>query len=367
MTQTLLLKSILVLILIFVAINHVIWLKNKSRAPFNYLLHIQNLYAGFHTLYVLIVEHFFLAQPLYDRLAPFSLMYGPFIYFSFFIIHDKRIPLKWILLNSGPFLLFSIGYIVTLISGFSPRLVYLQSLGLGLATVLSFIGYSVWAIVYNAKPIKNHFKQHKVIIITSTLILLFAGIIMFAAVISIDKLLTADNSIGLLRFIIYCCMLSGVLLILRFQKIATRQSREWSDLPEELKTEIAVIQPVLKYEKSMLSEEQLEVYFCRLEELMNKQQVYLQTDLSLVKLAQLMRVPNHHVTQLLNLKIKLNFYDYVNGFRVRHACRILAENKTDTLEHIAAQSGFNSKPSFNRQFKSIKGLTPSEYRVKSRF
>lgn len=366
MTVTLLLKSILVLILIFVAINHVIWLKNRSRAPFNYLLHIQNLYAGFHTLYVLIAEHFFLEQPLYDRLAPFSLMYGPFIYFSFFIIHDKQIPLKWILLNSSPFLLFSIIYIATLISGFSPGLVYVQSHGLGLATVLSFVGYSVWAIVYNAKPIKNHFKQHKVIIITSTLILLFAGMIMFAAIISIDKLLTVDNSIGLLRFIIYCCMLSGVLLILRFQKIATKRSREWSGHPEELKTETAVIQPVLKYEKSMLSEEQLEVYFRRLEELMNKQEVYLQTDLSLVKLAQLMRIPNHHLTQLLNLKIKLNFYDYVNAFRVHHACQLLAENKTDTLEHIAAQSGFNSKASFNRQFKSIKGLTPSEYRVNIR-
>ena len=187
---------------------------------------------------------------------------------------------------------------------------------------------------------------------------------MFASVISIEKLLTANNSVGLLRFIIYCCMLSVLLLILRFQKIATRQSREWSDLPAELEAETSSVQPVLKYEKSMLSKEQLEVYFYRLEELMNKQQVYLQTDLSLVKLAQLMRVPNHHVTQLLNLKIKLNFYDYVNGFRVRHACRLLAENKTNTLENIAAQSGFNSKPSFNRQFKSIKGLTHSEYRVK---
>jgi AraC-like DNA-binding protein len=33
-----------------------------------------------------------------------------------------------------------------------------------------------------------------------------------------------------------------------------------------------------------------------------------------------------------------------------------------SLTDIAMQSGFQSIPSFNRVFKSLKGITPSEYR-----
>lgn len=71
-----------------------------------------------------------------------------------------------------------------------------------------------------------------------------------------------------------------------------------------------------KYKKSALTEAQLDVYLIKLNHLMNTQRVYLYQDLSLLKLAKLMRVLKHHIPQVLNIKLKMNFYQYVNSFRI---------------------------------------------------
>lgn len=53
-----------------------------------------------------------------------------------------------------------------------------------------------------------------------------------------------------------------------------------------------------------------------------------------------------------------SFTKYLNEIRIGYACKLLLENK-EGITSIAYLSGFNNVSNFNRQFKMIKGKTPS--------
>ena len=50
-----------------------------------------------------------------------------------------------------------------------------------------------------------------------------------------------------------------------------------------------------------------------------------------------------------------------NMVRIGHACKMIAENKYNIVE-ISYECGFNSLANFNRQFKKLKKISPSDYR-----
>ncbi|WP_066218969.1 AraC family transcriptional regulator [Formosa haliotis] len=59
-------------------------------------------------------------------------------------------------------------------------------------------------------------------------------------------------------------------------------------------------------------------------------------------------------------RTKKSFTQYLNEIRLRHACRLLIEGEKQ-IATICYQSGFNTITNFNRQFKSLMQVTPTEY------
>ncbi len=57
----------------------------------------------------------------------------------------------------------------------------------------------------------------------------------------------------------------------------------------------------------------------------------------------------------------IHLWDYVNSRRIDAAIRLLADNELNILD-IAVKCGFNNTANFNKTFKKITGLTPTEYR-----
>ena len=57
--------------------------------------------------------------------------------------------------------------------------------------------------------------------------------------------------------------------------------------------------------------------------------------------------------------------EYINVIRVEKAATALAETE-DKIIDIAAACGFDNTGYFIRRFKKEKGMTPSEYRKKSK-
>lgn len=119
-----------------------------------------------------------------------------------------------------------------------------------------------------------------------------------------------------------------------------------------------------RYKKSGLTDEAAEELHNSLLELMNNQKPYLERELTLSKLAELLDVTQHNLSEVINTKLEQNFYDFVNKFRVEEFKRKLEEPESEkySLLALAYDSGFNSKTSFNIIFKKQTGMTPSQFR-----
>ena len=124
-----------------------------------------------------------------------------------------------------------------------------------------------------------------------------------------------------------------------------------------------------KYAKSGLSEAQLDEYYERLLDCIQKEEPHLIDDLNLSELAKRVGISNHHLSQVINQRAKKTFYDFVNQHRVEYAKKLFMDPEYDdklNIIEIAFKAGFNSKASFNRVFKKHTGQTPTVFRNEAR-
>ena len=119
-----------------------------------------------------------------------------------------------------------------------------------------------------------------------------------------------------------------------------------------------------KYQRSGLTQEKNQTYRQRLETFMETHKPYLQADLTLYSLAEKIKIPPHHLSQIINECFESNFFDFVNAYRVKEVrIRLLdPANAIYTFTAIGQQVGFNTKSTFNAAFKKHTGLTPSAYK-----
>jgi AraC-like DNA-binding protein len=117
---------------------------------------------------------------------------------------------------------------------------------------------------------------------------------------------------------------------------------------------------VLKTEKAGELKSQLLAF-------MTEQEGFLDAALSLDKLAKQLGVSTHQLSHYINTQEGCNFADWVNRYRVLHACKLLQHPKYAHLKiaAIAHESGFNTLSVFNGAFKRMMGCTPSLFKKQS--
>lgn len=118
-----------------------------------------------------------------------------------------------------------------------------------------------------------------------------------------------------------------------------------------------------KYQKSGLSAEAAEKIHRELRQVMETQKLFTNPELTLAELADVLQVHPNNLSQVINTCEQKSFYDYINLQRVDEFKRLanLPESQRFTLLGLAHNCGFNSKTSFNRNFKNATGLSPSDY------
>ncbi|HCS29373.1 MAG TPA: AraC family transcriptional regulator, partial [Spongiibacteraceae bacterium] len=119
-----------------------------------------------------------------------------------------------------------------------------------------------------------------------------------------------------------------------------------------------------KYARSGLDEGACRQFWQELTRLMVEQKPYLDDQLQLAALAERLGISTHELSQVLSTCAGQNFYDFVNGYRVREVQALMAEpaNRDCSLLQLAEDAGFRSKSTFNKYFKGVTGMTPGEYR-----
>lgn len=131
-----------------------------------------------------------------------------------------------------------------------------------------------------------------------------------------------------------------------------------------VKPVLTILPPEVKYVNSGLKDEQAIQIIAALEEAMNVKQLFLDSTITIDKLATLLSCQKHHLSQALNDKLGVSFNEYINRKRTEAAKQMLADPGKNhyTIASVAYDAGFNSLSTFNEVFKKIAGLTPSQYR-----
>ena len=119
-----------------------------------------------------------------------------------------------------------------------------------------------------------------------------------------------------------------------------------------------------KYEGSRIGKEELERNLDLIKKTITAEKLYLDKDISLIKISKLTQLTPRDISQSINLGLKESFVDFINGYRV-DAFKLAIKkdsSKNFTMVAIAENCGFNSSSAFYAAFKKHSGITPKQYK-----
>jgi AraC-like DNA-binding protein len=122
--------------------------------------------------------------------------------------------------------------------------------------------------------------------------------------------------------------------------------------------------PILPKAEKLADEEILQ-WKAQIERLMAEERLYLEPELTLSDLARRLHTNASVLSAAVNRAFGKNFNDFVNEYRVEAVKRLLADPSAKHLSllGIGLECGFNSKSTFNRAFRKVTGVAPSEWPV----
>ncbi|MFC0224963.1 helix-turn-helix domain-containing protein [Serratia aquatilis] len=108
-------------------------------------------------------------------------------------------------------------------------------------------------------------------------------------------------------------------------------------------------------------QQQAESWFGQVEQRLRQDNLYLEADLNLARLARKVGLPARKVSLAVNQQTGMNVSQYVNQLRIQQASEWLSSSDRPVTE-IMLEAGFSTKSNFNREFLRVQGMSPSEWR-----
>jgi len=301
---------------------------------------------------------------------PLPLLHGPFLFLYTLTLTSEQLAKTKMILH---FLPFAIGFISTtpfLILNTKEKILVYQNEGEGFETIstIIFIGIVLSGIAYtilslrvlanHKKLIKDNFSSIEKINLQWLFRLVLGLSCIWILVFFADDEIIFSSVVLFVAFI-------GYYGIKQVGVFTNQQVLELSPAIEskELAEPSVVTPEVSKYNKSALSDIQLNALHAKLVQLMNQKKLFLTPELTLTMVAEVLEIHPNTLSQVINTVEQKNFFDYVNTLRIEEFKERIAdpENQKYTLLSLAFECGFNSKTSFNRNFKNLTGKSPSEY------
>ena len=85
-------------------------------------------------------------------------------------------------------------------------------------------------------------------------------------------------------------------------------------------------------------------------------------EISLAQVSDIANMTPNAFCRYFKQRTNKTFVNFLIDIRIGNACKLLTKNNDLNITEISYKSGFNNLANFNRKFKSIKGVTPSQYR-----
>jgi len=101
-----------------------------------------------------------------------------------------------------------------------------------------------------------------------------------------------------------------------------------------------------------------------LQNAMQHDKLFLNPNLNVELVALHINLPQKTVSAVLNQHLNKSFNEYINSYRVEAFKQkvLLPEMDNFTIAGIATECGFNSQATFQRTFKQVTGMSPTEFR-----
>lgn len=112
--------------------------------------------------------------------------------------------------------------------------------------------------------------------------------------------------------------------------------------------------------------EQFSAIYMALDEQVKTEQLFKIERITLGQLSASTGLQQRDISRAINLHAQKSFNEYINHLRVEYVCQGLQTKTEQSIIDLALEAGFTSKAVFNRSFKQVLGLTPSEYKKQQR-
>lgn len=306
-----------------------------------------------------------------------SFLYGPLLYlFVHFLTTNESRFSKKKFLHFLPFILSLALELTIIISGIK--------VNRDLSEIMELIQFEILMIqilIYNVLAIKGLTKHHRSILYIysnienkdlnwlKSLLILITSIYILSFCLS--HLLLFGISAAKNLFIIVQLAITGSIYLMTYRVIFQPDLFNFAvAVQQEPVNAVNNVQnnsrePIInsRYQKSGLKPEQATHYLNSLRDLLKNEKPYLNPELNIFSLAQLLSISKNHLTQVINESMNMNFYELINSYRIEEAKRLMKDPQYSNLNltGIAEKSGFKSRTTFFTNFKKFSGITPQEW------
>ncbi|NVM66565.1 AraC-like DNA-binding protein [Mucilaginibacter sp. SG538B] len=334
----------------------------KGKSGADLLLAFWLLLISLHlvTYYLLATGKFIEFPYLLGVEIAFPFIHGPFLYLYTSLLTGKKITNLKFGLHFIPTLLVYVVLLKFFLLPIAEKILVYENQGAGYTTILKIIHFAVIpsGVVYIVLSLLL-LKEHRRIISNQ-----------LSAVEKINLNWLSKPMIGM--GLIWLSVLFGNdrttftcvdLFILYIGYFGVKQVGIFTNKIDEQPLPHEEIAFPVKYQKSAIGEVLLSEIHAELLKLMEQKKLFRDPELSLNELAKQLGVHPNSLSQVINTLEHKNFYDYINALRINEFKTIMLfpENQKFTMLSLAYEVGFNSKTSFNRNFKKITGLSPTAY------
>jgi len=160
---------------------------------------------------------------------------------------------------------------------------------------------------------------------------------------------------------IFICNLAVILLLLYYNDKIRRIEIKSSLQKSEIKETVSEIENKITDN----TEEKLkyDIIFDRIQKVVIEDKVFQDFDFNISKVSLLLNTNSNYISKAIKQNGYINFTNYINICRINYFKNLIIENdlRKITMMYLYTESGFSNQSTFNRVFKQIEGITPTEY------